>query len=422
MSDAPDRTEIEASRHFQPGSVLAPFRYPAFRAIWIANLASNLGSMAQAVGAAWLMTGLTKSHLLIALVPASSTLPIMLFGMFAGAIADNYDRRYVMLAAQVGMLIAAALLALITWMKLANPAVLLFFTLAIGIGTALNGPAWQASVRLQVGMRDLPQAISLNTISFNLARSVGPALGGLLISLWDVSFAFALNAVSYIFMITVLWRWRPELPPPARRPILPAIAIGLRFCAGSAPIRKVLLRGLVVGFGFSAYQALVPSLVRGQMQGTEIDYGLMLGMFGIGSVISALFVSKARRRWGAEAITSIAMLTFAIGQSLLAESYTLGFGLFAALVAGLGWVTALTSTNVAMQMRSPEDILGRCLSIYQAVTFGGMAVGAWSWGMIADWRGTTFALHAAGGWLVATLILLRLFAPMPLPSEGRIEH
>ncbi len=422
MSDAPDSPEPTSPRYLQPGGVLAPFRYPAFRAIWSANLASNLGSMVQSVGAAWLMTDLTRSHLLIALVPASNTLPIMLFAVFAGAIADNYDRRTVMLSAQIGMLVVAALLAVTSWMKLVSPAVLLLFTLAIGIGTALNGPAWQASVRLQVGMRDLPQAISLNTISFNLARSVGPAFGGLLISLWDVSFAFAINAMSYLFMISVLWRWRPELPPPARRPILPAIAVGLRFCAGSVPIRKVLLRGLAVGFGFSAYQALVPSLVRGQMHGTEIDYGLMLGMFGIGSVASALFVSMARRRWGAEAVTGAAMLTFAIGQSLLAESHTLAFGLFAALVAGLGWVTALTSTNVAMQMRSPEDILGRCLSIYQAVTFGGMALGAWSWGMIADWRGTTFALHAAGAWLVGTLILLRIFAPMPTPSEGRIEH
>src|SRR6218665_493376 len=182
------------------GSTFAPFRYPAFRAIWIANLASNLGATIQSVAAAWLMTELTSSHRLLALVQASATIPIMLLGVFAGAIADNYDRRIVMLAAQTGMLVTSAALATLSWMDLITPYLLLAFTLTVGAGTALNSPAWQASVRQQVGLADLPQAISLNTISFNLARSVGPALGGLLISIWSVSLAFAVNAFSYIAM------------------------------------------------------------------------------------------------------------------------------------------------------------------------------------------------------------------------------
>ena len=159
------------------GAVLAPFRYPAFRAIWTANLASNLGSMIQSVAAAWLMTELTRSHALIALVQASVTLPILLFGVFAGAIADNFDRRRIMLAAQGGMLVVSALLALVSYRGGLAPWSLLGFTLLVGIGTALNGPAWQASVRAQVGRQDLAQAITLNSIAFNLARSVGPALG-----------------------------------------------------------------------------------------------------------------------------------------------------------------------------------------------------------------------------------------------------
>src|SRR5262245_1908306 len=219
----------------RPGGALAPFRHPAFRAIWIANLASNLGSMIQSVGAAWLMTDLTASHQLIALVQSSATVPIMLFGMFAGAIADNYDRRIVMLAAQIGVLLTSALLAGLSFADLITPYVLLGLTLTLGIGTALNSPAWQASVRQQVGLVDLPQAISLNTISFNLARSVGPALGGLLISIWNVSLAFAINAVSYIAMIAVLLRWRPETRAVERRAMLPAIAVGIKFCAMSDP-------------------------------------------------------------------------------------------------------------------------------------------------------------------------------------------
>lgn len=404
-----------------PGGTFAPFRYPTFRAIWIANLFSNLGGTIQSVGAAWLMTELTRSHQLIGLVQSSATLPIMLLGMFAGAIADNFDRRRVMLAAQIGMLVVSAVLAVMTWLDLITPYLLLGFTISVGIGTALNSPAWQASVRQQVGLRDLPQAIALNTISFNLARSVGPALGGLLISLWSVGLAFAINAASYTVMIVVLLRWRPETAPVERQPMLAAIGDGIRFCAASSPIRRVLLRGLVLGFGVAGYQALVPAVVRDRLHGNEIEFGLMLGLFGIGSILAAFFIGQARRRWGVEAVVVVGTLAFVVAQSVMAEVHTVAAALPATFIAGMAWVCVLTSINVAMQMRSPERILGRCLSIYQAVTFGGMAVGSWLWGAMADWRGLPFALHAAASFLLVTLVLTMLFAPMPGPHEGRVE-
>lgn len=404
----------------QPRGMLAPFRYPAFRAIWIANLWSSLGSTIQSVGAAWLMTDLSHSHRMVALVQASSTIPIMLLGVPAGAIADNFDRRRVMLAAQMSMFVVATLLALATWQGRISPWLLLLFTFAIGAGTALNSPAWQASVRQQVGREDLPQAISLNTIAFNLARSVGPALGGLLISLWSVGLAFAVNAISFIGMIVVLWRWKPGVPLPVRRPMLPAIAEGLRFCMGAPAVRKVLVRGVALGFGVAGYQALVPAVVRDRLHGSELDFGLMLGAFGIGSIGAAFLVSPLRRRFGSEAVVAASTLCFVVAQFVLAEAGTLGQALPATLIAGAGWVSALTSLNVAMQLRSPEEIIGRCLSIYQAATFGGMAVGAWVWGLAADWRGLPFALHSAGAFLVVTLVVFHRLAPMPGPQEGRI--
>jgi len=405
-----------------PGGTFAPFRHPAFRAIWIANLTTSLGATMQSVGAAWLMTDLTESHRLVAMVQVSTTLPIMLFGIFAGAIADNFDRRRVMLCAQWGMLMASAVLSLLTYLGYMNPLLLLALTLAVGTGTALNSPAWQASVRSQVGPKDLPQAIALNTIAFNLARSVGPALGGLLISIWDVSLAFLVNAVSYIAMIVVLMRWRPQVEAPVRQPMLPAIATGLRFCASSPPIRRILIRGAALGFGVAGYQALVPAVVRDRLHGSEIDFGLMLGSFGIGSIAAALIVAKARRRFGTEAVLGAATLAFAGAQIDLALATDLAWALPATFVAGGAWVAALTTINVAMQMRSPDTILGRCLSIYQAITFGGMAIGAWSWGAMADWQGLPFALCAAAGFLVVSLVLLRFLAPMPGPAEGRIDH
>ncbi|MDE2302539.1 MAG: MFS transporter [Sphingomonadales bacterium] len=400
------------------GPALAPFRHPAFRAIWTANLISNLGSMMQSVGAAWLMTELTTSHRLIALVQASASLPIMLLGVFAGAIADNFDRRLVMLAAQIGMLVVSAALSLMTWAGLITPWLLLACTLGVGIGTALNSPAWQASVRQQVGHADLPQAIALNTISFNLARCAGPGLGGLVISLWNVAVGFAVNAVSYVALIGVLLAWRPAHDPPRRQPMLPAIAAGIRHCAHDGAIRRVLARGFAIGFGVAGYQALVPSVVRGRLHGTEVEYGLLLGLFGIGSIGAALFISRARRRFGAEAVITVATFAFIAAELVLAGAHSLLGAAPATFIAGAGWVTGLTTINVTMQLRSPEAILGRCLSIYQAVTFGGLALGSWVWGSVADWHGLPFALHASAGFLLVSLLALRLIAPMPEAPGG----
>jgi len=420
VSSQSPENETRPAPAARPTGALAPFHYPAFRAIWLANLASNLGSAIQSVGAAWLMTELTDSHVMIALVQASVTVPILMLGIFAGAIADNFDRRRVMLAAQTGMLATSALLAATTWMGLINPLMLLAFTLLVGSGTALNGPAWQASVRQQVGLAVLPQAISLNTISFNLARSVGPALGGALLSLGTPALAFALNSASFIAMIVVLLRWHPETAKRTRRPMLPAIATGIRFCASSSPIRRILLRGMTIGFGVGGFQALIPSVVRDRLHGSELDFGFMLGLFGIGSIISAVMIAPARRRWGTENVLAFATLLFIAAHLGMAAARTILQALPLTFLAGMGWVAALTSINVAMQLRSPEAILGRCLSIYQAVTFGAMAVGAWVWGTFADWRGLSAALSAPAAFLGASL-LLRVIAPMPRPHEGRVE-
>ncbi|MGN6597127.1 MFS transporter [Sphingopyxis terrae] len=401
-------------------SPFAPFRYPAFRAIWIANLASNIGSMIQSVGAAWLMTELTGSHLLIALVQASATIPIMLLGVFAGAIADNFDRRRIMLAAQSAMLIVSAALTVTAWMGALTPLLLLGFTLAVGCGTALNGPAWQASVRLQVGPKDLPQAITLNSVAFNLARSAGPALGGLLISLTGPATAFGINALSYLALIVVLLRWHPEVTPPRRTPILGAIAIGIGYCARSSPLRRVLTRGFAFGIAGAAFSALLPSLVRDRLHGTEIIYGLCLAAFGAGSIFAALWVGEARKRWGSDRVVSIASLVFAAAMIPAATALTLPPLLATAFVAGAAWVSTLTTLNVAMQLRSPEEILGRCLSIYQAVTFGAMALGAWLLGTLADLTDLPTALFTAAGWLTFTGLLLPLIAPMPRRDDGRV--
>ena len=420
MAEIGDQKVSRLSRMMAPGGTLAPFNHPAFGAIWTANLFSAIGSSAQSVGAAWLMTELTRSHLLIAMVQASVTLPIMVFGVFAGAIADNFDRRRVMIAAQLGMLIASALLAVLTYEQLIGPLSLLAITFAVGIGTALNSPAWQASVRAQVGREDLPQAISLNTLAFNMARSLGPALGGLVISASGVAAAFALNTVSFIAMIWVLARWRPEAPAPVRQPMLPSIRTGLAFCFSAGPIRKLLLRGFCVGLGIAGYQALIPGVVRDQLSGSEFDYGVLLAAFGLGSIAAALVVAPARRRWGTERVVGFGSVSYVMALAVLPFLSSVTAALPLAVIAGTGWVTCLTTLNVAMQFRSPEQILGRCLSIYSAVTFGGMALGAWIWGTVADHWSLAVALVAAAGFMAINTLLVPLIAPMPKRDEGRV--
>jgi predicted MFS family arabinose efflux permease len=202
--------------------------------------------------------------------------------------------------------------------------------------------------------------------------------------------------------------------------MLAAIAAGLRFCAHSDPVRRVLIRGFAFGAGAAGFQALLPSLVRDRLQGTEIIYGLCLAAFGAGSIFAALWIGHARRRWGSDRVVTAASLLFAAAMLPVALTANLPALMIAAFVAGGAWVSTLTTLNVAMQLRSPEVILGRCLSIYQAVTFGAMALGAYTIGLVADLSSLPAAILGSAGWLLLTALVLRFIAPMPRRDEGRV--
>jgi predicted MFS family arabinose efflux permease len=327
-----------------------------------------------------------------------------------------------MLASQIGMLATASGLAALTWAGLISPGLLLAFTFSIGIGTALNSPAWQASVRQQVPKAELPQAIALNSISFNIARSVGPALGGLLISVWDIWLAFAINAISYFGLIFVLLWWRPEPRKVRVMPMFKAIGVGLRFCATTVSIRRLLMRGLVLGAGIAGYQALLPAVVSDRLGGDEFDFGLLLGVFGVGSIVAAPFIGTIRRRIRLEGILALGAGLFIAVMTVMAEVHSVTFAVPAVFLGGMAWVAVLTSLNMAIQMRSPDEILGRCLSIYQAVTFGGMAVGSYLWGLVADVTSLPFALHSASIFIVLAFLALHRFAPLPQAQGDSIRQ
>ena len=396
-------------------SVLAPFRHETFRLLWLATLVSNLGGLVQSVGAGWMMTTLTDSHNMIALVQASTTLPIMVFSIAAGALADNFDRRTVMLIAQGGMMLVSLALAVLAFLGLLNPWLLLTFTFLIGCGTALFNPSWQASMGDIVPRSDLPGAVTLNSMGFNMMRSVGPAVGGLIVALAGAAAAFAVNAISYLPLILALGRWQPERTPSRlpRENFASAMWAGIRYVSLSPNLTTVLFRGFLFGLSATAILALLPSVAAEYVGGGALTYGTLLGCFGLGAIGGAFLNGRIRERYSNEVIVRLACIGFAASSVALGYSRDPLLSHVALLPAGACWVLALSLFNVSIQLSSPRWVVGRALSLYQTATFGGMAMGAWIWGISADAFGPDSALVLAGStMLLCALVGFRL----PLPQ------
>lgn len=402
------------------GPALAPFRNTTFRAIWLASLASNFGALIQAVGAAWMMTAISASDDMVALVQASTALPIMIFSLFAGAIADNFNRRRVMLTAQIFMLTVSVALTLCAWYGLLTPWLLLGFTFLIGCGTALNNPSWQASVGDIVPRADLPAAVVLNSVGFNITRSVGPAVGGVIVAAAGAAAAFAVNTLSYFALIFVLLRWKPAEQPAAlpRESLGRAMGAGLRYVALSPNLGKLLLRGFLFGFTAIAVLALLPLVARDLVAGGPLTYGILLGAFGIGAIGGAMLSGRLSQRLGSEPIVRLAFTGFALCALMASQStspWITGAGL---LLGGAAWVLALSLFNVTVQLSTPRWVVGRALALYQTATFGGMAIGAWLWGVLAEDHGVAPALLiAAVAMLMGGAVGLRL----PLPDRAELN-
>ena len=407
-------------------STLAPFQSRTFLKIWSASLVSNFGSLIQAVGASWLMTSLAPSADYVALVQASTTLPIMLLALPSGAVADIWDRRVIMLIAQWAMLTVSVILAVMAYMGRLTPWTLLTFTFLIGCGVALYGPAWQSSVGEQVPREHIPAAVALNTMSYNLARTAGPAIGGVIVAIAGAPAAFVANALTYVGLIVMLASWKRQkaeshLPPET---ILMAMSAGLRFSRLSPAIRAVLLRGFTLGMLGSAIWALMPLIARDLLGGGALTYGVLFGTFGGGAVVGALVSAAARQRFPNELLVRVSTVGFGITAAVSAFSSWLPLTLLVFLIGGASWVIMLSTFNITIQMSSPRWVTGRALAIYQMVTFGGMAIGSWLWGELAESRGLVTALALSGALLFAS-VLLGLKAKLPqaetlnlAPSRG----
>ncbi|MES5099761.1 MFS transporter [Agrobacterium sp. BA1120] len=375
-------------------SPLTPLKHQTYRTIWFASIASNFGGLIQAVGAAWMMTALSSSENMIALVQASTSLPIMLFSLVSGALADSFDRRRIMISAQLLMLAASILLTVFAWFGWLSPWLLLFFTFMIGCGTALNNPSWQASVGEMVPREDLPAAVTLNSVGFNITRSVGPAIGGVIVAIAGAAAAFLVNTFSYFALIYALVKWQPPknqstLP---REQLFAAISAGMRYVAMSPNIGKVLVRGFLFGLSASAILALMPLVARDLVQGGPLTYGIMLGAFGVGAIGGALISARLRETMSSEWIVRVAFLGFAFSAGVTAISSSAILTALVLTVSGASWVLALSLFNTIVQLSTPRWVVGRALSLYQTLTFGGIAVGSWLWGSLAENYGLSYSL------------------------------
>jgi predicted MFS family arabinose efflux permease len=415
MTDQPKRSRLATD------GIAAPLRHAVFRRIWLASLVSNLGILIQGVGAAWAMTQMTSSADKVALVQTALMLPIMLISMPAGAIADMHDRRIVALVSLGIALVGATVLTVLAWLGLVTPNILLALCFVVGSGMALFGPAWQASVSEQVPAETLPAAVALNGISYNIARSFGPAVGGIVVATAGAVAAFAVNAVLYLPLMVVLFLWN-RTNEPSRLPrerLNRAMVSGVRYIANSPSIRIVLIRTLVTGVIGGSISALMPLVARDLLHGGAQTYGIMLGAFGMGAVFGALNISEVRRRMSGEAAVRACTISLAGAIAAVAMSTNAVLTGIALVLAGAVWMLAVALFNIGVQLSAPRWVAGRSLAAFQAAIAGGIAIGSWGWGHLTDLAGVEIALLVSAG-LMLLSPLLGIWLRMP-PVGARNE-
>jgi MFS family permease len=386
-----------------PSSAWAPLRRGVFFALWIAALASNLGTWMQNVGAAWMMTSLSKSALMVSLIQTASSLPIFFMALPAGALADIVDRRRLLIFSQVWMLIAAGALGILTLLGMTTEWVLLGLSFMLGIGSALNAPAWQAIIPELVPREELAAAVTLNGINFNLARAAGPALGGFVVAWVGAGANFILNAASFLGVMIVLYEWRRQARPgvlPAER-VVSAIRVGIRYVRYAPALRAVLVRTVAFVFGASAMWAVLPLLARWQFGLGAAGFGLLLAWFGIGAVIGGAILSRLQQLATHDNIVHGATILF-IGMTVgLTFTHAIVVANILMAIGGAAWVCAFSVLNVAAQLSVPRWVQGRALGVYQIAIQGGLAGASALWGVIGVRYGLQIALWCGAASLLA---------------------
>lgn len=392
----------------KPPGALAPLGHRAFALLWTATLVSNIGTWMHDVSAAWLMTSLSPSPLIVAMVQAATTAAMALFALPAGAIADLFDRRRVLILVTVIKCLLALILGILTVSGVVDAASLLVITFLLGVGSALMAPAWQAIVPSLVPSELLKSAISLNSAGLNVARAIGPSVGGLIIAAAGVAVAFFLNAASEVVILAALLVWKP-LPAPSDRRLerfLPAIVAGLRYASHAPLLRSVLWRAMGFFVFAAAFWSLLPLLVRAVLQAEAAFYGVTVGAVGAGAVCGAFVLPKIDKRLGPNRLLGLGTIGMAGVLLILATLPYRGAVLGSAFGAGTMWIFVLSTLNLAAQRALPDWVRGRGLSIYGGVFFGAMTVGSLVWGSLATWFSVPVAMATAALGMLAVMPVL----------------
>jgi MFS family permease len=386
-------------------STLAPLREPLFRSLWIAAVISYTGTWMQNVGAGWLMTQLSASPLLVGMVLTAATVPVFLVMLPAGAIADMMDRRRLLLFSQWWMVLASATLGVMTLTRCITPGTLLLFTFLLGLGAVMNDPAWQAITPEVISRENLAGAVALNSSAFNVARAVGPALGGWVIAVAGSGTAFLLNAFSFFGVILFLYRWKTTPPPQSTAPlqasrVLQSVVEGLRYVRLSPVVQSVLVRTGVFSLAAAAVWALMPLLAK---PFGSTGYGVLVGCFGLGALAGAVILPRLRPHVPLDGLVAGAIVLLAMVIAASGRIHLLGILCLLMSAGGAAWIGILASLNYAAQTMAPPWVRARSLSMYLLVFQGGMAIGSLIWGAVATRLGVPNALALAGLALVAGL-------------------
>jgi MFS family permease len=400
----------------------APLRIPLFRDRWVASTVSNLGTWMQDTAATWLMTALTGSPLLIALMQTAASLPVLLLGLFAGATADIFERRRLLIFWQAWQMAAVAIMAVLALFGVISPIALLALTFLMNVGSAMNSPAWQAIVPELVPREQLPNAVSLAAASNNLARAVGPALGGLMVAAFvkastGAGWVFALNAGSFAAVIWVLFVWKRK---PTFKSALPSerifgsVETGLRFLRYAPQIQAVYLRAFLFTFSVSAVWSLLSLIARREFQHSihitgATGYGVLNGSMGLGALLSAFTLARVRSRFSADRILAVASVQYIATLLVLAFVHSVTLDILFLIAGGFAWTSTMSTLNVSVQLSTPGWVQARALGMYQMVFQGGMALGAVTWGYVAEHTSVTMAMTSSAVLMAVCLPLtLRL--------------
>lgn len=401
-----------AYRPAAPESAWSPFSHAAFAVLWAATVLSNIGTWMHDVASGWLMTTLSPSPLMVALVQAATTLPMFLFALPAGALADLADRRRLLIAVMALLAAVAGGLGALTLAGAVSAWLLLGFTFLSGAGAAFVAPAWQAIVPQLVPREELQPAVALNSVGINISRAVGPALAGAIIAAIGIAWPYMLNALSFLVVIGALLWWQP---PPKVESHLPAerfwsaLRIGLRHASASGPLRATLIRAAAFFIFASAYWALLPLIARQVLQGGPELYGMLLAAVGLGAVGGALVLPKLKARLGADMLAVAGTCGTALVLALFALVRQPQVATAASLIAGASWIAVLSSLNVSAQVALPDWVRARGLSIFIMVFFGSMTLGSIVWGQLATLTGIPIALFTAACGAVLAAVLTRRF-------------